>query len=168
VAGGDEGDRSRRLALAVLSILVEEDGGEEGAAARLAALRDSLTPLPSRGLRPYWAGGQVVIAFEDLAEAAATALSLAAAGHRVGGHYLVAAPFSDPFSDTLRLATSATAAAAAAAASTPPGSVCVTDDFASALAVAGEAGPLSEFVGELDAPDGGPPVGLYALKPRPR
>jgi hypothetical protein len=48
--------------------------------------------------------------------------------------------------------------------STPPGTACVTDDFAAALAAAGPRNPATEYVGELDASDGGPPIGLYALK----
>ena len=48
--------------------------------------------------------------------------------------------------------------------STPSATICVTEDFAAALAAAGPRNPATEYVGELDAPDGGPPIGLYALK----
>ena len=157
----------RRRPLAVLAVRTAEEG-EEGLAleARLAGLQRAIAALPPAALAPYWSAGQILLGYAEVAEAARAALALAGAGHRVGGHYLVAVPFADPFSGSERLPPAAVAAAAAAAASTPPGSACVTDDFAAALAVAGEAAPGSEYVGELDPPDAGPPVGLFALKPR--
>jgi uncharacterized UPF0146 family protein len=156
---------SQRRALAVLSIRLSEEG-EAGLNAGLAALRAVVDELPDPALSAYWIGEAVVLAYDSLMDAGDAGLILSMAGYRIGGHYLAAAPFADPFSGADRLPSSATAAAAAAAASTPPGTACVTEDFAAALAVAGAVGPLSEYVGELDPPDDGPPTALYALKPR--
>ncbi|MFN3388373.1 MAG: hypothetical protein ACK40O_05530, partial [Allosphingosinicella sp.] len=72
----------------------------------------------------------------------------------------------DPFScGALRVGGDAAALAAAAAASAPDGTVCVTGDFAAALA-AGGAAVRAELVGELETRGGGAPVELFALKPR--
>ena len=120
-------------------------------------------------MAPYLSEDRLILAYAGPGEAAEAAVRLldSASGVpalRIGGQYGPAASFRDPFSGALRLAPSATAAAAGAVASAPPGTACVTDDFAAALAAAGPRRPASEYIGELDAPDGGPPVGLYALK----
>lgn len=122
-------------------------------------------PPPAAG--PYVTEDRLILAWPGPGEAAESAVRLLAAapeGLRIGGQYGPAPTFRDPFSNTLRLAPSATAAAAAALASAPPGTAIVTDDFAAALAAAGPRRPASEYIGELDPPDSGPPVGLYALK----
>jgi hypothetical protein len=148
--------------LAVLAVRLAEE--EAPIAERLAALRASIAAAGPPPVGPYWAGGQVLLAYDGPGAAARTAAALAGQGYRVGGHYLAAAPFRDPFSGAERLPEACTGAAEAAAASTPPGSVCVTEDFAAALVARGGEAPRCEYVGELDPPDAGPPVGLYALK----
>jgi hypothetical protein len=119
-------------------------------------------------LPPYLTEDRLILAYSCPGEAAEAAVRLLGSSAtpplRIGGQYGPAATFRDPFSNTLRLDPAATAAAAGALASAPPGTACVTDDFAAALAAAGPRRPASEYIGELDAPDGGPPVGLYALK----
>ncbi|QAY77382.1 tetratricopeptide repeat-containing protein [Sphingosinicella sp. BN140058] len=161
----DTASSSSRRAMAVLSIRFAEqvEGGEQG---RLATLRTLIDRLSHSAHLAYFSEDAVMLAFENLLSAADVGLRLASADYRIGGDYLATTAFTDPFSGAQRLPGSATAAASAAAASTPPGSVCVTEDFAAALAVAGDAGPHSEYVGELDPPDEGPPIALYALKPR--
>ncbi|HEX8261893.1 MAG TPA: tetratricopeptide repeat-containing protein [Allosphingosinicella sp.] len=151
--------------LAVLAVgLAEGEIGE-----RLAELHARLSRLPAPALPPYLTEDRLILAYRGLGEAAEAAIRMLGCGSgqealRIGGQYGPAATFRDPFSGTPRLAPAATAAAAGALASAPPGTACVTDDFAAALAAAGPRRPASEFIGELDAPDGGPPVGLYALK----
>jgi hypothetical protein len=135
----------------------------------LTQLPAYLAALPGPQVPAYVTEDRLILAYRWPGDAAETAVRLlAAAGEaaelRIGGHYGPAAAFRDPFSNTLRLAPSATAAAAGALASAPPGTACVTDDFAAALAAAGPRRPASEYIGELDPPDSGPPVGLYALK----
>jgi len=155
--------------LAVLAVPV---GSGAGAPARLAALVEALIEAPSPSVPPYFTGVAVLLGYCDIAEAGAAALVLtgAAAGGdppAVGGHYGLAETLDDPFRGGTRVSGDSSALASAAAASAPPGSVCVTADFAAALA--GSAGvPLhAELVGELEAGPGEPPVELYALKPRP-
>jgi hypothetical protein len=158
---GADGSRS----LTVLAVRLDPDSGlDVEMEERLGQLRGSIASAGAPQVGPYWVGDGVLLAYDRLREAAGTAAALAAAGYRVGGHYLAASPFSDPFSGAERLPVAATGAAEAAAASTPPGSACVTEDFAAALVARGRDTPAVEYVGELDAPDGGPPVPLYALK----
>jgi hypothetical protein len=151
-----------RRPLAILAI-----GQETEDSRRLAALRTRLTEGPAAALAPYWAAGQVVVAYSRPGEAAEAGLRLAGQGYSVGGSYAVSAPFADPFSGGERLPLAATASASAACASAPSGSACITDDLAAALVASGPGGPAVEPVGELDPPDAGPPVGLYALRAAP-
>jgi hypothetical protein len=146
--------------LAILTLAVE-------ASDRLPALAARLAEAPAPALGPYFTGREIVLAYAEVAEAAGVALRLAReAGAAVGGHYGVADPVPDPFGSGLRLGGEPAALAWAAAASAPPGTACVTADFALTLA-AGQAPVLAEPVGELDSGvGGGPPVELYALKPR--
>jgi MAP3K TRAFs-binding domain len=135
----------------------------------LADLHDRVAELPAPAVPPYLTEDRLILAYPGPGEAAEAAVLLLGASSgapslRIGGQYGPAATFRDPFSGALRLDPAATAAAAGALASAPPGTACVTDDFAAALAAAGPHRPASEYIGELDAPDGGPPVGLYALK----
>jgi hypothetical protein len=151
-----------------LAVLALGFGGETDEAA-WTALRDLMSNLAAPAHPPYLSEDRLILAYPGPGEAAEAAVRLLAAGSdtlplRIGGQYGPAAAFRDPFSGTLRLAPSATAAAAAALASAPPGTAVVTDDFAAALAAAGPRRPASEYIGELDPPDDGPPVGLYALK----
>jgi hypothetical protein len=152
--------------LAVLAIGL---GAEARLPKALADLHDRVARLAEPALPPYLTEDRLILAFRGPGEAAEAAVGLLygaeeEAALRIGGQYGPAPTFLDPFSNSLRLAPSATAAAAGALASAPPGTAVVTDDFAAALAAAGPHRPASEYIGELDAPDGGPPVGLYALK----
>jgi hypothetical protein len=152
--------------LAVLAIGFGPDAPVEDA---LTGLHFKIARLPAPALAPYLSEDRLILAYRGPGEAAEAAVGLLGAVSdklplRIGGQYGPAATFKDPFSNTLRLAPAATAAAAGALASAPPGTACVTDDFAAALAAAGPHRPASEYIGELDPPDGGPPVGLYALK----
>ncbi|HEX8482423.1 MAG TPA: hypothetical protein VF650_11010 [Allosphingosinicella sp.] len=150
-------------ALAVLAIGL---AGGTALPQSLAELRAWIARLPEPAFAPYLTEDRLILAYPAAGEAAQAAVRLLAeAGElRIGGHYGPASTFTDPFSGAVRIAPAATAAAAGALASAPPGTACVTDDFAAALAAAGPRRPASEYIGELDPPDGGPPVGLYALK----
>jgi hypothetical protein len=144
--------------LAILTVAAEAEQG-------LAALAAPLAGAPAAALGPYFTGREVVLAYAEPDSAAGVALTLAReAGAAVGGHYGVADPVPDPFGGALRLGGEPAALASAAAASAPAGSVCVTADFALALA-AGRAPVRAELIGELDSRAGGDPVELYALKP---
>jgi hypothetical protein len=161
-AGEAAASAPARRPLAMLAV-----GQETEDPRRLSALRTRLTEGPKAALAPYWAAGQVLIGYSRPGEAAEAARRLAGQGYSVGGSYSVTAPFADPFSGGERLPLAATASASAACASAPAGSACVTDDFAAALVASGPEAPAVEPVGELAPPDSGPPVALFALRPRP-
>jgi hypothetical protein len=153
--------------LALLAVAAP-DG--EGASARLAALAARLADVPPPAVRPYFTGREVVLAYRDVGEAGAAAAALAIPppggdSFAIGGHYGIAETLEDPFAGRPRLTGEAAALAAAAAASAPPGSVCVTADFAAALAGSGSAVLQAALVGELTGAAG--TVDLYALKPCP-
>lgn len=152
-----------------LAVLAVGLGADQALPPILAELHEQVAKLPAAALPPYLTEDRLILAFRGPGEAAEAAVRLLSSASealpvRIGGQYGPAPTFLDPFSDTLRLDPAATAAAAGALASAPPGTACVTDDFAAALAAAGPRRPASEYIGELDAPDGGPSVGLYALK----
>ncbi|MGZ8284689.1 MAG: tetratricopeptide repeat-containing protein [Allosphingosinicella sp.] len=152
--------------LAVLAIGLGADSPLQGV---LAELHDHVAKLPAPAIPPYLTEDRLILAYAGPGEAAEAAVRLLAAASDslplgIGGQYGPAPTFRDPFSGTVRLDPAATGAAAGALASAPPGTACVTDDFAAALAAAGPRRPASEYIGELDPPDSGPPVGLYALK----
>lgn len=141
-------------------------GADALAGPAMAELEAEVAALPAPDLPPYLTEDRLILAWRGVGEAAQAAVRLLASPLplRIGGHYGLAPVFGAPFGGGLRLAPAATAAAAGALASAPPGTACVTDDFAAALAAAGPRQAASEYIGELDPPDDGPPVGLYALK----
>ncbi|MDB5691463.1 MAG: hypothetical protein JWO81_526 [Alphaproteobacteria bacterium] len=154
--------RHERLALLAVAL-----GAGEEVEVQLAQLRDRLGGLAVPAVPPYFTGRQLMVAYADIAEAARAATALVVVGVGVGGHYGIVDPIADPFSGKPRLIGEAAALADAAAASAAAGSVCVTGDFAAALSASRESGIYAELIGELEARDGGGPIELYALKPRP-
>jgi hypothetical protein len=151
--------RQERLALLAVAL-----GTDEEVEVQLTQIRDLLAGPAVPAVPPYFTGRQLVVAYADVAEAARAATALLVVTVGVGGHYGIADPIADPFSGKPRLVGEAAALADAAAASAPAGTVCVTGDFAAALAASGESSIYAELVGELDARDGGGPIELYALK----
>lgn len=152
----------RGQALAVIAIM--PPSAETDIAEWLEALRRRVADGPELGVAPYWSSGAVLLGCARPTAAAGLILDLARQGHRVGADYCIAAPFADPFSNAVRLPAPAHGAAEAAARSTPPGSACVTQDLAAALAVRKSGAFRIDYVGELDPRSGEPPIGLYALK----
>jgi hypothetical protein len=151
--------------LAILTIAV--DGTDLGA--QLERLRTALKVVSRPVVDPYVSGGRLMLAWESPLEAARAAVGLRdglspTMPVRIGGHYSVANSFCDPFSGAEHLVGDAVAAADGALASTLPGTVYVTEDFAAALMAAGPQAPRTEYIGELDPPDNGVPVGLHVLK----
>lgn len=154
-----------------LAALVVPVGVREGLEQRLAAIGEVLGREAAPAVGPYFTGDGVVIGFAEARQAAMAALAVARtidleAGRGVGGHYGVADPIRDPFEGGLRVGGDPAALAAAAAASAPAGTVCVTADFAAALAAARQTAVRWELVGELESVGPAEPVELYALKPR--
>lgn len=155
--------------LGILAIDLGPDSAEQGA--RLSAVAALLRQAPSAAVPAYLGTGQVLLAYEAAADAARAVLAIAEAAPAtaalgIGGHYGIADTLTDPFSGGERLVGEPAELAGAAAASAPPGSVCVTEDFAAAVAASNCPDICSEMIGELDARDGRAPMLLYALKAR--
>jgi hypothetical protein len=146
----------RQACLAALAIRA---GGDA-----LAAIADVLAEGPATAVPPSFTGEAVLLAFDAIGDAAACAVALAGAvpGAAVGGYYGIAETVADPFSRDAKLAGRALAIAHAAAESALPGSACVSDDFAAALAAMAPNRFSTEAIGELDGARG--PVGLFALR----
>lgn len=148
--------RYRAAVLAIRAPSPEQEG--------LAAIRAALDRCPAPDVAPAFTGNEVVLAYDDIAVAVQAALIAAGEMLRVGGHYGIAGRVDDPFAGSLRLIGRTVDLACAAAASAPVGTICVTDDFASALTVIAPDASRVEYVGELASPAGEAPVGLFALK----
>jgi Tetratricopeptide Repeats-Sensor len=160
-AGGGEG-------LALLAIRV---GGGSGLGDRLDALRDALAEAGSPLVAPHLSGETILAGYAGCEGAAAAARIVHARLRgsvplQIAGHYGLIECVRDPFSGALRPTGSGADIAEAIAAAIPPGSVCVSDDFAAVLAAGGAPGEAS-WIGELSALDGGTAIGLYALSPGP-
>jgi hypothetical protein len=154
---------------AILTIAVGESVMGSGLEPGLQRLRESLAATGQPLVDPYLNGDRLVLAWPTplAAGLAAVALRESLASDmplRIGGHYGVAESFRDPFSGSERLTGDALAAAEGALASALPGTAYFTEDFAAALMAAGPEAPRTEYIGELDPPDDGPPVGLHVLK----
>lgn len=145
---------------ALLAVAVRAGDDVEG---RLAAAAACIGAGPPPCLGPWFTGREILLAFRDPIEAARAALALAAGEEAIGGHYGIADPVADPFAAAQRIVGDPAALAAGAAASSPPGAVCVTADFAAALAARGDTNLRTELVGELAAAPGEEPVELHAV-----
>lgn len=159
---GEGSEAGKDRAIPVIAIAAPQ--GADDLEQWLGSLRQAMADAPNPIVAPHWLSGRVLLALEGVQHAADLALSLADGGYRVGADHCAAALFQDPFSGGARLQAAAAGAAEAAAASTPEGSVCATEDFAAALAARGAGSIRAEYVGELDPPHAGPPLGLYVLK----
>jgi len=156
--------RAGRRRLAVLAAAPDVSEASQGNG--LPELAAAIAKLEAPAVGPYLSGTEATFAYDRPAEAAqaAAALRQAVPGMRIGGHYGAAESYRDPFTGGERIGGEAAAAAAGALASTLPGTVYVTEDFAAALTASGSHAPRTEFIGELEAHDGGAPVGLFVLK----
>ena len=141
--GGGAAGRRRRDdgGLALLAIRVGAAAGA-GFEDRLGEVRDALWPArAARALSPHLGGETIVIGYADCAGAAAAARAVHARLReqvplQVAGHYGLIDRVRDPFSGTLRPTGSGADIVEAIAGATPPGSICVSDDFAAVLAAA--------------------------------
>jgi len=142
-------------------------GAEAGFEDRLGELRDALAEAGRPTLAPYLNGETILAGYGDCAAAAAVARTVHArlrgrTALQIAGHYGLIDCVRDPFSGATRPTGSGADIAEAIVAATPPGSVCVSDDFAAVLAAGGASGEAG-WIGELSALDGGSAIGLYAL-----
>jgi tetratricopeptide (TPR) repeat protein len=154
-----------------LSLLAIAVGGaaEAGFEARLQEVRLALAEAEGAQLPPHLGGECVLVGYRSPGEAAAAARLVHARlrDHmplRIAGHHGLIACVRDPFLGALRPAGSGAQIVEEIAASIPAGTICVSGDFAAVLAATAGGPREANAIGELQAFDGGSPIGLYALR----
>jgi hypothetical protein len=143
------------------------DGGD-GFEDRLRKIQAALGEGGEAVVPPHLAGELVLTGYAGPRRAAAAAAALhaglaATIPLRIAGHYGLIERVSDPFSGMARPRGGGVDIVETIAAATPPGSICVSDDFAAALAASPDGPGGAHWIGELKAFDGGSAIGLYAL-----
>ena len=83
---------------------------------------------------------------------------------RIAGHHGLIPCIRDPFSGALRPTEQGAAIVREMAGAIPPDTLCVSHDFAALLAADSGSAAGINWIGELQAFDGGAAIGLYALK----
>ncbi|HEX8192605.1 MAG TPA: tetratricopeptide repeat-containing protein [Allosphingosinicella sp.] len=153
--------------IALLSISVGEDCNGHFAE-RLATLRELLSTFRDFAVAPHLVGDCVIAGFVDTDDAArvARAVCRRLSGEtllRIAGHFGFIPLLRDPFLNADRPSESGTRVLRAIAQAAPPATVCVSLDFAAALAAGTDGPSCAHWIGELHAFDGGTPIALYAL-----
>jgi hypothetical protein len=154
--------------LALLAIRVGGGTGS-GFGERLEEVRQALQEAGEPALAASLDAETVVVGYADCAIAAAAARAIRArlqgrAPAQIAGHYGLIDRVRDPFSKGMRPVGTGADIARAIAEASPPGAICVSDDFAAVHAAGGARGEAC-WIGEIQAYDGGPAIGLYALRP---
>lgn len=136
-----------------------------GYAERTMILREALSEAPAT-IDPHLIGDRIVVGFasaEEAAEASCRIRTRLGTGLRIAGHFGLVPLARDPFLDRLRPTRSGSAILEAIAQAAPAGTICVSLDFAAALAASADRRSPAHWIGELNAFDGGPLIPLYVL-----
>jgi hypothetical protein len=157
--------RLPELSLLAVSVGAGRDAAFENRLAEVGAVvaAAGLTAMP-----PQLVGDDILVGYAgpEAAAAAARAIHAALRGRmplRIAGHHGLIPSVRDPFSGAIRPTEQGAAIVREMAGAIPPDTLCVSHDFAALLAVdAGTAGGIN-WIGELQAFDGGAAIGLYAL-----
>jgi tetratricopeptide (TPR) repeat protein len=154
--------------LSLLAIVVG-GGGEDGFEGRLEEVRSVLASAEGAAIAPHLSGDSILVGYPRPGEAAAAARLLHARlrdrmALRIAGHHGLIACVRDPFLGVLRPAGSGVRIVEEIAASIPADTICVSGDFAAVLAASPWEVSEANAIGEIQAGDGGSPIGLYALR----
>jgi tetratricopeptide (TPR) repeat protein len=167
-AAGATGEDPRAPLLSLLAVSV---GGaaEEGFEARLSEVREALALAQGAALAPHLSGDCILAGYAGPVEAAAAARLIHSRLRdriklRIAGHHGLIGCVRDPFLGTQRPTESGAAIVEAIAGAIPADTICVSGDFAAMLAATSGAPSEANWIGELQAFDGGPAIGLYALR----
>lgn len=144
-------------------------GGEDGFEGRLEDVREVLALSEGAAIAPHLSGDCILIGYAGPADAAAAARLIHGRLRdrmplRIAGHHGLIACVRDPFLNVLRPAGGGVRIVEEIAASIPADTICVSGDFAAVLAASLVATSAANAIGELQAGDGGSPIGLYALR----
>jgi hypothetical protein len=159
--------RAKLLALLAVSV---GSGAEAAFEDRLEDVQGALASAGAAQIAPHLGGDCILIGYPGPIEAAAAARAIHARLRRqmplrIAGHYGLINCVRDPFTGSLRPTESGTDIVLAIAGAIPPDTVCASHDFAAVLAASTDSPSEANWIGELDAFDGGSAIGLYALRP---
>jgi hypothetical protein len=159
--------RLPELSLLALSIGA---GGDAAFEARLGEVGMAVTAAGPAALPPRLEGDDILIGYDGPQEAAAAARAIHAALRgrmplRIAGHHGLIPVVRDPFSGAVRPTEEGAAIVREIAGAIPPDTLCVSHDFAALLASGSGSAVGINWIGELQAFDGGAAIGLYALTP---
>jgi hypothetical protein len=151
----------------VLALVSIDVGPAEnpGYAERTAILRETLGAIAAE-IDPHLVGDRIIVGIASVKEAVEASRNVRmrlGAGVRIAGHFGLVPLARDPFLERPRPTRSGSAILEAIAQAAPPDTICVSLDFAAALAAtaAGQSG--AHWIGELNAFDGGSLIPLYVL-----
>lgn len=147
-------------------------GGDAAFEERLEEVGAAVAAAGRAALPPRLDGDDILIGYDgpEAAAAAARALHAALRGRmplRIAGHHGLINCIRDPFSGALRPTEEGAAIVREIAGAIPPDTLCVSHDFAALLAADSGSAAGINWIGELQAFDGGAAIGLYALSTSP-
>jgi len=165
-AGTGEDPRTPLLSVLAVSVGAAAEAGFE---TRLGEVREALALAQGTAIAPHLSGDAILTGYSGPVEAAAAARLIHGRLRdrmqlRIAGHHGLIHCVRDPFLGTQRPTGGGAAIVEAIAAAIPADTICVSGDFAAMLAVASGAPSEANWIGELQAFDGGSAIGLYALR----
>ncbi len=161
--------RLPELSLLALSVGA---GGDAAFEDRLAEVGAAVAAAGPAALPPRLEGDDILIGYAAPLAAATAACAIHAALRgrmplRIAGHHGLIPSIRDPFSGVSRPTEEGAAIVREMAGAIPPDTLCVSHDFAALLAAGCGSASGINWIGELQAFDGGAAVGLYALATTP-
>jgi len=168
-SGAVEDPRLPELSLLAVSVGA---GGDASFEARLAEVGAAVAAAGPTALPPQLDGDDILIGYAgpEAAAAAARAIHGALRGRmplRIASHHGLIPSVRDPFSGAVRPTEQGAAIVREIAGAIPPDALCVSHDFAAVLAADSGTAAGINWIGELQAFDGGAAIGLYALATAP-
>lgn len=147
-------------------------GGDAAFEQRLAEVGAAVAAAEPAALPPWLEGDDILIGYHLPIHAATAACTIHAALRgrmplRIAGHHGLIPSVRDPFSGASRPTEDGAAIVREMAGAIPPDTLCVSHDFAALLAANCASASGINWIGELQAFDGGAAIGLYALATRP-
>lgn len=135
---------------------------------RLAAVRDALDAEGDPVIAPSLAGETILVGYGGCDAAVAAARGVHARLRdrlplKIAAHHGLIDRVHDPFSGADCPTGTGADIVEAIATAAPPGSICLSDDFAAVLASDATIDAYPSRIGEIAAYDRGPAIGLYAL-----
>jgi tetratricopeptide (TPR) repeat protein len=146
-------------------------GGDAAFEERLAEVGAVVAAAGPTALPPRLEGDDILIGYAGPLDAATAACAIHAALRgrmplRIAGHHGLIPSVRDPFSGAVGPTEQGAAIVREIAGAIPPDTLCVSHDFAAMLAASTGSAAGINWIGEVQAMDGGAAIGLYALATR--